>query len=96
MAYQYRTPYSVLIVCALPLVMTACANPATESAATQWSFNGTQYAEAAPVGDYSTYGEAGSSFGDDAQASNDDDWAKKTYVYRGGRDPKTGLASNPM
>jgi hypothetical protein len=95
MAYRYRTPYSVLIVCALPLVMTACANPETESAATQWSFNGTQYAATAPAGDYSSY-EAGSSFGNDTQASNADDWAKKTYVYRGGRDPKTGQASNQM
>jgi hypothetical protein len=28
--------------------------------------------------------------------TNADDWMNRTYVYRGGRDPKTGLAHTPL
>ena len=103
MALRTRTPSCVaLIVFALPLILTACANPAEQAGYTQWSFDGTQYAATAEGAGYTPYesaspGDSGfSGTGPSNEAAIADDWAKRTYVYRGGRDPKTGLAYKQM
>ena len=98
MAIRTRTSRgALLITCALSLLVSACANQTEQTTATPWHFNGTQYAQSTSSSAYSPDG--GPASGGANSASNDavgDDWSKRTYVYRGGRDPKTGLAYNQM
>lgn len=98
MAIRTRTSRSALLItCALSVLVSACANQAEPTAANAWHFNGTQYAQTTSSAAYSPEGSSASgganSTGNDASG---DDWTKRTYVYRGGRDPRTGLAYNQM
>ncbi len=96
---------AVAAACALSLAAGGCATPADQTASLQWQFNGSQFAQEGTSAEPAYYGKAyaANSSSDTSaldvaasEGSAASDWAEKTYVYRGGRDPKTGLALNRM
>jgi hypothetical protein len=70
---------------------------AQERTSAQSAYFGNAYAaESSDSDSWASTGSAsdGAAMSDDGSAAGD--WSERTYVYRGGRDPKTGLALNRM
>src|SRR5262245_93734 len=81
----------VLIVLAVALSAGGCADQVAQVRPSLFLDSGApQLGDAATV-DVTAADAAGVS--EDATAQ---DWTKRTYVYRGGRDPKTGLARTQL
>lgn len=95
-----RSCRGFLMIGVLSPLMAACAHQDEHAMSTQWSFDGSEYSEYIEQADTAaTPGHGSLSSGDAAQADKPTDrknWSERTYVYRGGRDPKTGVAYKQM
>lgn len=76
---------AVLIALAASVGTGGCANQAAQYAPTSFVESGAPVAADQAVTDQSISHET-------SRGSAASDWAERTYVYRGGRDPKTGRA----
>ena len=82
-----RNASSALIGLALSLSAGGCADQVAQYQPSLFLDSGAPVLADAATADGTAASTAGAN--EDTAAS---DWTKRTYVYRGGRDPKTGLA----
>jgi hypothetical protein len=82
----WRRMGGLAIVATLSVLVSACAHTGAETPTPQWQFN---TAESAPprAADLSASYTCG---------GNPSGWSDNCYVYRGGRDPNTGVAYTQM
>jgi hypothetical protein len=105
----HRLRCALLIACASSLSLGACATQSEQVAETKWHFDGTEYVAGPSDAAYMSHGNpisSGTRSSDDRSwgagvsktewSQPTSEWSQRTYVYRGGRDPKTGIASGQM
>jgi hypothetical protein len=89
-----------LMIGTLCPVMAGCAHQDEQASSAQWGFDGSQYSPVAedPLAEAQPSWPASGARVDGAaeDVSGEAAWSERTYVYRGGRDPKTGVAYNQM
>lgn len=88
--FDFRRMRALLGACAVSLLAGACAHNVADAPVPQWQFN---TAESAPEAPASGPADVSSSY---QCGGNPSGWASSCYVYRGGRDPNTGLAQTQM
>lgn len=98
MGVRTLTSYgALLIACSLAPCVGGCASQPQETASAQWYFDGAHYVEeteGGPVSSSAVSSDDSAPFA--GQSPVKENWSERTYVYRGGRDPKTGLAYKQM
>lgn len=86
-----RNGRAACIALVISLSLGGCANQVAQHEAPLFVDSGAPVAAGSAVADQSSSGDAGA--GGTPAASS---WAEQTYVYRGGRDPRTGLARTQL
>jgi hypothetical protein len=88
-----RKAGAVLIALAASLSMGGCADKVAQYEAPLFMDSGAPSAADQAGTDQSSSSPGHAYASEDTAAS---DWSQRTYVYRGGRDPKTGLARTQL